>query len=124
MITIGALILALLTGPTPSAASTGLALRVAECAGRLSAEVQFAWLANQSQIDRLEAQRDQMRDLLTALTENDAGDDLISAVIEAKYAQALLRQSAAFGTDDKRQQLARRQATLMLASCQRMLLDS
>lgn len=113
-----------LLGPISAAASPTMVETFATCAGRLSAELEHAWLMYDPASEVLEHQLTQFRDIVAALADDQIGAELLALRIDAKFAQASLLQTASFGTDARRRALARTYALGALSQCRDLLLDS
>lgn len=124
MKTIVALILGVFVAAPAIAARDDIAHTFATCAGRLSAEVEHAWLMSDPRADDLQAQRVQLQELVRAIAVRDRARHLFHAQIDAKMAHAVLLQAASFSGDTRHKQLAKRHAIVRLAACQGLLLDS
>ncbi|MEM7521814.1 MAG: hypothetical protein AAF307_12350 [Pseudomonadota bacterium] len=110
--------------PVSAFADQTLVDRIAGCAGRLSAEVEHAWLVQSDDIVLLERQRDSLRSILTALSQHTGADAPLPMVIDAKFAHAGLLRATAFATNPKRRKMAKQQAWVARVACQHLLLDS
>lgn len=124
MITVLAACGALLGAANGALAGQSLAQTFAACSGRLSAEVEHAWLLQDPAADVLAHQRKQFRDILAAIDVPHSGSEMLGFQIEAKFAQASLLKTATFGTDERRKRLARTYAQVELSRCESMLFDS
>lgn len=121
--------LCLASSPTAAAASAtdpplDLTDTMAICAGRMSAEMEFAWLLSDPAADQFETQRLRFVEILNALGPADNPRHKLSLRIDAKIAHSGLLTTAYFGTDAARATWAKRHATRQRMSCQNMLLDS
>ena len=96
----------------------------ADCAGRLSAEIEHAWLLNLSQADQLEARRSVFLSLLDATLPPDDAPQAMSHRIEAKMAQFALLTAATFDASEQRAARAKDRARWHIARCDELLLDS
>ena len=94
----------------------------AYCAGRLSAEVEHAWLMGDADADRLEDRRDETLVLLAAVTEEVDSGPVLDLRIRAKQAHARLLLDASFHTDPEIAGRARRLAATRIRACASMLL--
>ncbi|MEL7398095.1 MAG: hypothetical protein AAFN44_17175 [Pseudomonadota bacterium] len=110
----------------PAIATEGLRLTetMAVCAGRMSAEMEFAWLRSDPEADRLEEQRRRFVEILEALGPATNAMEQLAMRIDAKMAHAGLLTTAQFGTDKARSAWAKRHAVLQRKTCQNMLLES
>lgn len=119
--TIVAAIVTVSTLAHPVQAARSLHHVFADCAGRFSAEVEHAWLIQNSQSDLLAYQREAFIALVEA-TGGDREGHSLNLRIEAKAAQAALLSEARFGTDADRAEWARRRAAMEIATCRLLLL--
>ncbi|MEO0752911.1 MAG: hypothetical protein AAFY25_14045 [Pseudomonadota bacterium] len=94
------------------------------CAGRMSAEMEFAWLLSDPDADWYQTQRLRFLDILTALGPAPDPSHQLALRIDAKMAHAGLLTTAHFGTDATRAMWAKRHAVQQRMTCQTMLLDS
>lgn len=106
--------------------ATGVPLfqQFAGCAGRMSAEMEHAWLINDPQADTYKTQRLTFLSLLDATMPAGQERDVLAARIDAKMAHAALLTAATFGTAPDRAARARKRATWHVSMCRDMLLDS
>ena len=111
-----------LPGPAVSGADT-LLYTFASCAGRLSAEMEHAWLMSEGDADRAEAQRSAMVSLVEAITPPDKGRDVLIWRVDAKVAQARLLNRATFNRDDADARWAARRAETEITYCVSLLLS-
>ena len=102
----------------------GLTDTMAICAGRMSAEMEFAWLRSDPGADKLEEQRRRFVEILEALGPATNASEQLALRIDAKMAHAGLLTTAYFGTDGARAAWAKRHAVLHRQTCQNMLLES
>ena len=108
--------------PSSAVASDGIHWTFANCAGRLSAQMEHQWLINDANADRTKAHRAAMIALLEATMPRDGGRDVLARRIEAKQAQAVLLTRATFNDDADDAQWALRRAEMEIAHCVGMLL--
>ncbi|MEM7733575.1 MAG: hypothetical protein AAF280_12460 [Pseudomonadota bacterium] len=97
---------------------------VATCVGRMSAEMEFAWLLHDAEADHFENQRERFVEILESLGPPPNPKRQLAARIDAKMAHARLLTTAHFGTDKTRADWSKRQAVMMRSACQNMLLES
>ncbi|MEP2889906.1 hypothetical protein [Tateyamaria sp.] len=116
-----ALIVVGLTGAAH--ANDDLVLVFAGCAGRMSAEMEHAWLVNDARADTWQTQRQRFVGILQAIMPRDRARETLSHRVEAKLAHSAILTTAKFGTDPRRSRLAKKQARIQVQSCQAMLLD-
>ena len=102
----------------------GLADTFTECVGRVSAEMEHAWLIGDPAADELENQRRVFLSLAAATIPEGQARQALAYRIEVKLAHASLLAQATFGQDANRSLRARRLARRYLETCQQMLLDS
>jgi hypothetical protein len=97
-------------------------LRVfATCAGHLSARLEHHWLMAEPS-ETTEARRQDMLDILAAITPPDRETDALSWRIEAKASYRALLSRATFGTDPEDARWAALHAERLLAPCTDLLL--
>jgi hypothetical protein len=94
----------------------------AYCAGRLSAEVEHAWLVAGGDADLLEDRRDNMLTLLDSVVGDADAPEVLDLRIHAKQAHARLLRDASFHTDPTTAARARRLAMARIRACSSMLL--
>ncbi len=97
---------------------------MAGCAGRYSAEVEHAWLMQDTRSATVEKQRENFVALLDAMTTRTARQELLHHRIDAKHAQANLLKLATFGTNPIQAAWARQQSQYYKDRCASLLLDS
>ncbi|WP_299165204.1 hypothetical protein [uncultured Tateyamaria sp.] len=108
----------------PAMAMDDLASVFAGCTGRISAEMEHAWLMNSDRADDLEGLRLQFVTLLDAITPPEQARQVLHFRIEAKLAHAAMLTTATFGTDPRLVHMAQNQAALRVRDCRNLLLDS
>lgn len=118
---IAAVLCAGMFGP-PAAASTMETF--AACTGRLSAELEHAWLMGEEGEASLAAQRSAFIEILSAITPPDESRRALSVRIDAKQAHAVILTRATFADDPSQIQWATAQARLHLRACTDLLLSS
>lgn len=96
---------------------------IASCTGRLSAEMEFAWLMNAPDADELEIRRAHLIDILESLGPGDDPRRRMALRIETKMAHARLLSTAYFGKDETRAIWAKKQAMRQISSCESLLLE-
>lgn len=116
----------ILVAPFPARATTDDALVsiFAACAGRFSAELEYAWLMNDGHADRIEHRRAQFIDLLHATVPSDRLRHTLHLRIDAKVAHAQLLTAAHFSDDADRSLWAVRRAKSEIDYCTGFLLES
>lgn len=100
-----------------------LAEIIAGCAGRLSAELEFAWLMSDPDSELLNLQRLRFVEILESLGPPSDPRQQLALRIDTKMAHARLLTTAYFGADAQRAVWARRHAVMQRSACQDMLLD-
>lgn len=96
----------------------------AACAGRFSAEVEHAWLMQDTRAAQLETKRRQFVDLVAAVAYPDQADHALHLRIDAKAAHKRLLSIAAFVTDPERSHWAESRARYEIAYCTGILLEN
>ena len=117
----GALIMTGLIGP--ARANDDLVLVFAGCTGRISAEMEFAWLMRDARGVALQAQRERFVSILEAVMPPDRAREALSYRVEAKLAHSAMLNTAHFGTDARRAKMAKQQTQMNVQSCQTLLLE-
>ena len=95
----------------------------ATCAGRLSAEMEFAWLMHSERADVVEQQRADVLDLLAAVMEAGQERQALATRIAAKQAHAALLTRATLNEDDEDAAWAASLAQRQHANCLAFLLS-
>ena len=93
----------------------------ASCAGRLSAELEFAWLLSHPS-EQIDSERQSLLDILDSLGTPDRGPEVLSWQINAKMAHAALLTRQHFGADAEDADWAAETATHHRLACTEMLL--
>ncbi len=96
----------------------------ANCAGRLSAVMEFQWMFDGPQSERTQAQRNQMLDLVAAIMPADQGRQVLSWRVTAKSAQWTLLSRSAFNDDPTDAAWAKDMADRFAGECTGLLLNS
>ena len=109
--------------PITASAHDDLLGLFAGCTGRISAEMEHAWLMNDDRADALQAQRLKFVSILRAIQPADQARQALAQRTDAKLAHSAMLTTATFGTDPRRAKLAKRQAAWQIAQCQNLLLD-
>lgn len=122
--TLGAAVAIVFCSNAAAAERSELADIIASCTGRLSAELEFAWLLNTPEADKVQEQRNRFVDILESLGPSEDPRAQLALRIDAKMAHAGLLSQAFFGTDATRATWAKHQAVRQKSRCQNMLLDS
>lgn len=97
---------------------------IAGCTGRMSAELEFAWLMSDPDANRLDRQRSRFVEILESLGSAPDPREVLALRIDTKMAHARLLTTAHFGSDAVLATWAKRQAVTQRNACQNMLLDS
>ena len=100
-----------------------LVLVFAGCTGRISAEMEFAWLMSDARSDALRDQRERFVTLLDAVMPDERARETLSHRIEAKLAHSAMLTTAHFGTDERLKRLAKQRADMNVQSCRTLLLE-
>lgn len=104
-------------------ATSAIDMIFAGCVGRMSAEMEHAWLLGEDGEEAAE-RREVFLSLLEATMVRDRARDLLAHRIAAKMSQASLLTLASFADDETRAIRARELSLAEVASCRRLLLDS
>ncbi len=120
--TIGFCLLAVLPA-APAFASEDPLRTFADCAGRLSAQMEHQWLLSDPNADRTEAQRAAMLSLVDAIMVPEQGRDVLNWRIASKQAHAVLLTRATFNDDAEDASWALERAESHLAACTGLLLS-
>ena len=107
----------------PAAAEENPLRLFADCAGRLSAQMEHQWLMSDPASERTEAHRAAMLSLVDAVMTPDDGRDVLTWRIDAKQAHAVLLTRATFNKDAEDAAWAIEQAETHLAACTGLLLS-
>ena len=100
-----------------------LVLVFAGCTGRISAEMEFAWLMSDPQGDALHDQRQRFVSVLEAIMPPERARETLSHRVEMKLAHAAMLTTAHFGSDKRLAMLAKRQARVRIETCRALLLE-
>jgi hypothetical protein len=106
----------------PARADDALIREFATCTGRLSAEVEHAWLVGDPRVDVKEALRDNMESLLMSIVGPANDVRAMSLRLDAKVAHRGLLFLADFTQDDGAAYRARKQSEAFIAGCTAYLL--
>lgn len=101
-----------------------LASIIASCTGRLSAELEFAWLMSEPEAEQLKKQRRLFMDILESFGPALDQRQQMALRIHAKVAHTDLLSMAYFGTNDTQASWAKHRARRQKSSCQGLLLES
>ncbi|MBV7409385.1 hypothetical protein [Maritimibacter sp. DP1N21-5] len=115
-------LLALALPTAASAAPNDLTMGFANCAGRLSATMEFEWLLGQDG-ETARAERDAMVSLLEAVMAPEDARDTLARRIEAKYAHSVLLTRAHFNDDAQDAAWAADRAEVEIGSCRALILS-
>ena len=119
------LVIALLLAPTTLAAmSNTLYSTFASCTGRMSAEMEHAWLMHDPHAEEHEFRRAQFVDLLDAVVPDHLKRRALVLRIDAKHAHARLLTQATFSDDTVLAKWASKRAKAEILLCASLLLDS
>lgn len=111
------------SGPAARAESDGELMKTfAYCAGRLSAEMEHAWLFGGDAADRIAQRREATLALLAAVAGDPDTGPALDYRIHAKHAHARLLRDATFQSDPERAERARRLAATRIRACSSFLL--
>lgn len=119
---LGALVISGLSGGVR--AESDLVLVFAGCTGRLSAEMEHAWLMSDARADDFQAQRARFASILRAIMPADRARETLSYRVDVKLAHSAILTTARFGTNPRLSELAKQQARMHVRACTSMLLDS
>ncbi|MGJ8605674.1 MAG: hypothetical protein ACSHXH_16275 [Marivita sp.] len=109
--------------PLP-AAEEKLLHRVAECVGRLSAQIEHRWLFADRPTDLIEKDQRHLIDILNSLITPDTAALGLAARIDAKMAHAALLTQAAFSEDARSANWANKRANQEIRLCVDILLPT
>jgi hypothetical protein len=110
----------MMVSPALQAAPAELTQRIAQCTGRMSAEMEFAWLSGQSG-DQARLFRSHLEDVLDAISLPGEGVSILSMRIEAKMAHANLLTRSRFNDDRDDARRAAMLATQFAQGCRALL---
>ena len=102
------------------AAPAELTQRVAQCTGRMSAEMEFEWLTGGTG-EQPRLFRSHLEDVLEAISQPGEGQAILNMRIEAKHAHATLLTRSVFNDDAADAARAARMATYFADGCRAML---
>lgn len=115
------LLAVMMATPTLQAAPAELTTQVAQCTGRMSAEMEFAWLIGEDG-EQARLFRSHLEDVLEALAEPGEGRAILNLRVEAKHAHATLLTRSHFNADAADAARAARMATRFADGCRAMLM--
>ncbi|SNR26675.1 hypothetical protein [Puniceibacterium sediminis] len=105
------------------AAKRDLAYVFADCAGRMSAMMEFQWMFDGAASERTDVTITRFDVLIDATAgPEQTGRELLNWRIEAKMAQSRLLNLATFGQDERLRRQAARAAAQYVAHCEALLL--
>lgn len=107
----------------PSIAAPSITTTFAGCVGRLSAEMEHAWLFVDRPSESIARQRANMIELLDLVDEGYTGREILAMRIDAKAAHARLLTRAAFNDDASDAAWALRRAEAQISACKSLLLS-
>ena len=119
-----ACLLATTPHPLRAAQPIDLVAEFAQCAGRLSAQMEHQWLISDPTADHTKQQRAQMITLLEAVMDPAAATQALNLRIAAKQAHAQLLSQSVFSQNDHRKTYAQRRAESLVAHCVSFLLGA
>lgn len=94
----------------------------ANCAGRLSALMEYQWNNDTSRVAEITAQRNTMIELAQAIMPADAGREVLHIQVSAKAAYAQLLRRASANRDAEDAAWAAKRAASLMDDCTQMLL--
>lgn len=104
-----------------NAAPAALTQRIAQCTGRMSAEMEFQWLVGGTgEEERIF--RSHLEDVLAAIAEPGEGLSILNLRIEAKHAHATLLTRSTFNQDPADAARAARMAAFFSEDCRALLM--
>lgn len=95
----------------------------ANCAGRLTAQLEHQWLMQSTDSDQTQRQRAQMVSLIETIVPEGQGRKVLSWRTDARAAQRALLTRAQFATDPEDAVWAAQMAEAYLADCTSLLLS-
>lgn len=95
----------------------------ADCAGRLSAVIDFQWALKSAEPERLEAQHATLIELIDAVVDPEDNHRVLQWRLDAQQAQTVLLFRANFNDDSADAAWAMEQAELYQTSCAALLLS-
>ena len=93
----------------------------ANCAGRLSAQMEFQWMFDGDASEITKRQRGAVIDILDAIIPPGRGPEVLNWRIEAKHAHAVLLNRSTFGQDDRHARIAGKMAMRSINECRSLL---
>lgn len=98
-------------------ADTAFRDHVANCVGRLSAQLEHQWLVSDEDAGQTEILRNSLADILEAITTAETARSVLSRRINAKNAHSSLLTRAAFNSDPRDARWANKRAQQGLREC-------
>lgn len=95
----------------------------AQCAGRLSAQMEHQWMFDGVASDQTKLRRAAVIDLLDSMVSRDDGRTVLHWRIDAKMAHASLLTRATFNTDTSDAKRAGQVAARLIAECDALMLS-
>ncbi|WP_089992475.1 hypothetical protein [Cognatiyoonia koreensis] len=95
----------------------------ANCAGRLTAQLEFEWLMLDGNSAATQEQRQQIVDILNSMIPDGRGREVLAWRTDARAAQRGLLERAQFASDNTDAAWAKKAAARYLASCTAFLLS-
>ena len=96
----------------------------AGCTGRVSAQMEHAWLMNDARAGELADLRLKLVGILEAIMPADQARATLNHRIEVKRAHSAMLTTATFGTNPRQAKMALRAAQIQVDACRNLLLDS
>lgn len=118
-----ACLLATTSHPSRAAQPIDLVAEFAQCAGRLSAQMEHQWLISDPSADRTRQQRAEMLTLLEAVIAPAAAPQALNLRINAKHAHAQLLTQSAFSQNPAQKTYAQQRAQRLVGHCMGFLLS-
>jgi hypothetical protein len=95
----------------------------AQCAGRLSAQMEFQWMFDGAASERTKIERQDVIDILDTMIPDDRGREVLHWRIEAKHAQAVLLHTSTFGQNQRQSQMAAKLALRHMNECRALMIS-
>jgi hypothetical protein len=95
----------------------------AQCAGRLSAQMEYQWMFDGASSERTKAERQTVIDILETMIPEGRGREVLHWRIEAKLAQAVLLNQGTFGQDERQARMATKLALRHVNECRAVLIS-
>lgn len=94
----------------------------AQCAGRLSAQMEFQWMFDGNASERTKQDRKAVIEILDSMIPAGRGREVLNWRIEAKQAQAVLLNRSTFIQDQRQARMAGKMAIRHLNECRSVLI--